>query len=767
MKNSKTPENLLTRLKRKLISFKFPPKFIFIFMGIASTLWFLIRVLPKPQRAGYPCIRAAAPIMSGFVIYILSLGGITLFFKKAVEKFKKAKYMAAVFASVAAVGILVIFNWVDAQRLIANTTFTRGVLPDAPNNPMGQAFGVNPGRVVWVWNPAATNKDCENVVVSTGGWWSQVMDWENSDAFFMPKNNNQDTINKMADDAIKALAGETTVANAWDALFNNFNERKNGTAAGYTAGQTIFIKVNNGQAGWAINSSDLSEKGNNSATGVENAAMANTTPATVVAILRQLIDECGIAQSDIYVAEPMTHVYKSLYDAINNVYPDVVVLDKEDKSSLGRTQTSGWKSNSIIYSDKGSDMPDGIKDVLMNEMYNADYLINIPALKAHARGGVTLTAKNHFGSHGDHGGNDWGSFTLHDGLICTVDNDVFSSGVRGDYGMYRVLTDIMGHDKLGGNTILFVMDGLWGGIEATDMPVHWNMAPFNGDFPNSLLLAQDAVALESVCLDFLRAEADNNADFNDRPYFPAVDDHIHQAAEKANWAQGFIYDPENDGTEMPSMGVHEHWNNSTDKQYSKNLFSNGTGIELFSIPSSLVNNESAVANSLTVTVTTKGTPVEDAIVVINGSKYRTNSAGEAVIGNMTDVADLSYSVQKQGYTNYNGQVVISGDAEVNVELEKTTGIGATNSNNNFSVYPNPSTESTTLSYYLDLNSNVTITLIAMNGKQLTLIENEYLSAGAHTLTINTNVLSSGIYVCKVFSKSGANQSIQNIKLIVQ
>ena len=62
------------------------------------------------------------------------------------------------------------------------------------------------------------------------------------------------------------------------------------------------------------------------------------------------------------------------------------------------------------------------------------------------------------------------------------------------------------------NTVLFVVDGLWGGIEATDMPVHWKSAPFNDDFPNSLFVSQDAVALESVCIDFLRAEANVNPD---------------------------------------------------------------------------------------------------------------------------------------------------------------------------------------------------------------------------------------------------------------
>ena len=41
-------------------------------LGLSSTLWFLIRVIPKPSRAYYPCMQAAAPMMSAFVTYMLS-----------------------------------------------------------------------------------------------------------------------------------------------------------------------------------------------------------------------------------------------------------------------------------------------------------------------------------------------------------------------------------------------------------------------------------------------------------------------------------------------------------------------------------------------------------------------------------------------------------------------------------------------------------------------------------------------------------------------
>lgn len=576
MQNLKIRSVKLNKLKQRLKDSKVPSKFIFIVLGLASTVWFLIRVIPKPQRAGYPCMKAAAPLMSGFVLYILSLGGLTLAFKKAADRFQKAKYWSALFSVLIGVVLLFVFNWNDSQPAYSNAiTFTREALPDGANNPMGKGIGVNPGRVVWSWDSNATNENCENSI---------------DDAYFMEENNDQSVINSMMDKSIKALAGKENISDAWDALFKNFNERKLGNASGYQKGQTIFIKVNNGQAGWAINRKDLSETGANSKiTGKRNIAMSGTTPASVVALIKQLVDDCNIPQEKIYVGEPMTHVYKSMYDAIHNKYPKVIILDRDGNTNLGRTKSAGWSDRVIFFSDKGKEMPDASScGTLMKEMNEADYLINAAALKAHARNGVTMGAKLHFGSHGNKNNS---AASLHPGLICSQNEDQDAID-RGEYGMYRVLVDLMGHEKLGGNTVLFLVDALWAGIEATDMPVKWEMEPFNNDYPNSIFLSQDGVAIESVGLDFLRAEAENNKNFNNRPFFPAVDDYLHQAADKGNWASSIVYDPENDGVELKSLGVHEHWNNPASKQYSKNL-GTGNGIELIKI-----GNMATVLNEL-------------------------------------------------------------------------------------------------------------------------------------------------------------------------
>jgi hypothetical protein len=769
-------ENLLNyfkpvnRLKDLLLKRKVTAKFLFIIMGIASTIWFLFRVIPKPQRATYPCMRAAAPIMSGFIIYIISLGGITLLFKKSISYIKHARYWSALIAGVIGIVVLVVFNIHNISNTFGNTkAFTKGILPDSPNSPVGEDNDIFPGRVIWSYNPASTRDACTNTI---------------SDAYFMASNTNQDTINKMANQAIKSIGGKSTVSEAWDAIFKNFNLRKTGTATGYAAGQKIFIKINNGQAGWAINFPDLSERSNSSSTGVSNAAMSNTSPQAVLAFLVQLIDSCGVAQSDIIIGEPMTHVYKSMYDIVHPIYPNVILIDKEDHTAYGRTTSAGWQSNAIKFSDKGKVMNSAITDNIMQEMYNASYMINIAALKAHARSGVTFCAKNHFGSSTH--GNTYSADRLHSGSInANPDNDNLTNA-RSDYHMYRVLTDLMGHEKLGRNTVLFVVDGLWGGIEATDMPVKWQIAPFNNDWPSSLFVSQDEIALESVCLDFLRAEADVNTDFNNRPFFPAVDDFLHQGASKANWPdsiKGFGtyankwytfagYDPEGDGSLMPSsLGIHEHWNDLAHKQYTRNLFTNGTGIELVSFPKSLVAYDNGTAFNLNFTITNNTVPVEGAIIIVNGSNYITDADGKVTIGDFTNTTGLTFTIHKKGYNTISDTVDISGNTDVSEDFAGATppeGItDITSSNILFSAYPNPMSTECEISYTLNSSANVSLMITSLNGKAVKQLQYGQVSEGNYTEKFTSENLSSGIYICVLKAQFDNRTEIKTLKLEVK
>lgn len=441
---------------------------------------------------------------------------------------------------------------------------------DGPNQPFGQETGIYPGRVVWAWDPKASNANCTD-------------NYSTGDFHFKPENYDQKTISKMFGESIKKLTGEKSVSKSWDAMFKFFNKKKHQANRGYTAGEKIFIKINQTSARGRLNAATRSEgkyyypeynpkPANNRAM----ASVCETTPPLVLEILRELVNECGVKQSDIAIGDPQNPLWGHNYDAWSAEFPNVLYTDNMF-GTHGRTIIKSTTNTLLFYSDKGD------SDKTYDIIENADYMINVPNFKCHRGAGITLTAKNHFGSQGrpraDH---------LH---------YAHPTRVKG-YKKYRVLVDLMGSKYLGQNTLLYVVDGIWGGGSGeVGPPVKYFMAPFNNNWCNSLFISQDQVALESVCFDFLRTEWDginshnpiNNAS-EATPNVNGVDDYLHQAADSSNWPEGIVYDPDNSGKPITSLGVHEHWNNANDKQYSRNLGKN-KGIELVSIPENLVKNK--------------------------------------------------------------------------------------------------------------------------------------------------------------------------------
>jgi hypothetical protein len=556
-------ESALKKLRIRLTKMRVPGRIIFIATGVMATVWFLIRVIPKPSRAGYPCMKTALPIMSTFVLWLVSFTGAFAAFKSVGVLFKKSRYLPAAAVIVLGLAMSAIFINIGSQKTAAINKGTAATVYHPSNQPMGVPVGINPGRVVWAWDADATNENCTN----TG-----------SDPYVSNDNTDQTTVDEMINSAITQLAGESTASLSWDVIFKDFNYRKGKGSVSYSSEETIFIKVNEGTSDWRSDN-DIARR-------TSNRPMTETSPQVTLSVLKQLVNEAGVPQENIWVADPRSHVWQETYVICSAVFPNVKYGDKKTaskSSAIYDTRATLTKSTEvgITYSDKGAAMAEAVTEQFFTQIEDADYMINLAALKAHARAGITLTAKNHFGTHN---GED-GSWHLHPGLVAP-DNDNVE---RADYGMYRVQVDLMGSSLLGQNTIFFLVDGLWGGTEATEYPVKWTMAPFNNDWPNSIFISQDQVALESVCFDFLRNEATvGSSDWKDRPNFAqGVDDYLHQAADKANWPVGITYDPDNSGAAIGSLGIHEHWNNPTLKQYSRNM-GDDKGIELVSIPESLV-----------------------------------------------------------------------------------------------------------------------------------------------------------------------------------
>ncbi|HSO88977.1 MAG TPA: hypothetical protein VLQ91_20660, partial [Draconibacterium sp.] len=220
--------------KKKLDRWSVPAKVTFFILGIVSTAWFLIRVIPKPSRAAYPCMRTAAPFMSALIVYILSFSGAFLAFRRARASFYSARYaMAGVFTLITLVTALIFFGQ-DVRVAIAQTIAVSGTLPDPPNSPMGIANGINPGRVAWVFNANATNISCTN------GWGADGKgNTADDDGYFLPKNTDKEVVKIMMDSAMINLTGEATVHDAWDKVFKHFNNKKGLGEIGYSPDQTI------------------------------------------------------------------------------------------------------------------------------------------------------------------------------------------------------------------------------------------------------------------------------------------------------------------------------------------------------------------------------------------------------------------------------------------------------------------------------------------------------------------------------------------------
>lgn len=90
-------------------------------LGLFSLLWFLIRVIPKPSRATYPCQRAAFPIATGFIIWISGIVSSAILFKKARFLIRKSGYVLALFLLLTAIIILVVTGQMPGSNLVFGT----------------------------------------------------------------------------------------------------------------------------------------------------------------------------------------------------------------------------------------------------------------------------------------------------------------------------------------------------------------------------------------------------------------------------------------------------------------------------------------------------------------------------------------------------------------------------------------------------------------------------------------------------------------------
>lgn len=411
---------------------------------------------------------------------------------------------------------------------------------EGPNKPMGQGKGIFPGRVVWAHNPKVARWDGvteRNAVKSaTGEWWD--------DANCDPK-----IVEEMFSAAIQSLTGKSTNRDAWEALFRHFNRTRAFGDEVYKPGEKIAIKIN-------MNNDRSNTASWTSGRGLPSPQVAHT-------LLRHLVEEAGVPGEDItlfdatddrYIGDPIFNRVRSDRDSrLHRVNFQVA----RNRAGNGRVSVSPDTTDPIRFSDPKVGIAFQPRCVV-----EAKYRINLALLRAHDICGVTLCTKNNNGTLYWPEHDYWGPRVYHN----------FISRNR-PLGSYNAFVDIMGHRQIGGKGLLYILDGLYCAEQSEVNVIRF--ASFGDRWTSSLFMSQDPVAIDSVGLDFLRAEPRATSVNGGHP-----DNFLHEAALADSPPSGTVYMPH--GERLSSLGVHEHWNNPSEKKYSRNL-GKKEGIELIAL----------------------------------------------------------------------------------------------------------------------------------------------------------------------------------------
>jgi hypothetical protein len=544
-------------------------KTVIVAIGFAATIWFLVRVIPKPSRASYPCQRAAFPLASGFILWLISLFAIKPAMSKIKALFPSRVWIGSSIAMLMLGGFMVwtvayYSNNIIAVNAVPATNYN--YTPGKSNEPIGVAKGIFPGRVVWARDPKATKWK--------GNWKAET------DQYWLDENTDQKRVENMLETTITQLTGTKNSEQAWSAIFKFHNEKVRGMKnIGYKSGEIIALKPNF----------------NNTYGPVKNDNWTDVSPQLMLAMVRQLVYQAKVAPKDIVIYDVRRFIPHYLLPKIWSEFKEVRFVQGEapketQPKNPGYGTYQGLEApvwvQGITYSngkyDKARNIP--------KQVFDATYLINMAMLKAHSypynnmedgdegQTGISMCGKNHFGSIE-------GTPELHAAI---------NTNQEGLKNVYSPMVDLAASPNLGAKTILYLLDGLYCGRKWKTYPLHFPNPPFNNavepygntNWPASILASLDGVALDCVGLDIYNSQSKNNIDKEGHSRILVrenADEYLKEMAQANNPPSGTKY--MQNGKLLNSLGVMEHWDNDLSRKYSRNIDAKkGKGIELIYMP---------------------------------------------------------------------------------------------------------------------------------------------------------------------------------------
>lgn len=369
---------------------------------------------------------------------------------------------------------------VIAQKLLP-TSLSKSNASALPNSFAKQMIHPGKPRVIRSYSPEATF------------WNYQTKPYVN----FI----RQDIVNQMLEFGLCTFAGTSSAAEAWQRIMPT-----------YQNGDKIAVKPN-------LNALHLGYEQN-----------ITTTPAIINAVISSLINALGVSPGNIYVYDLCVNVQlikQILRYPVNCVGRSTGSFSDKLKLRLHIGLNTSDSSATIemrhpVYDAAGKQ----VRCYVPNVLTQTDHLINVPVLKAHQFVLISSAFKNHFG---------------------TVRYSNYSQYPVILHGkpLQPALVDIYHNKHIKDKTRLIIADALFGAPlyghnSHGRLPTPWHTLP--GDkTPNSIFLATDPVAVESVIGDYVAKE--QTRQMNLRPH-----DYLHLAAKE-------------------NLGIHEH--RSADGTYDR------------------------------------------------------------------------------------------------------------------------------------------------------------------------------------------------------